>query len=534
MSSNRYITLICLLLVFGFFLFFRLGALPLFDPDEPRYAQSAREMNDRGSYMVPYFNNEPRLNKPVLYYWLICISYKAFGVSEFSARFGSALAALLLLGTTFFFVSRVRDPVSACLACTILGSSALFFVPARLSMPDMVFSTFMVFSLYCFYLGWQTEEPQKKTYWYTCFYLFQVIAAWTKGPAGILIPCVVALLSILREKDRQEFRRLRLGLGIPLVLCLSLPWYLYIFFFVDSGTMTEMSTHETISRIIGSQGRNFEPLYYYIPPILGGLFPWIFFLPWALSQRVRNKVNNRLRNFTETWFVFVLLFFTLCASKKFQYIICLAPAFALWLSTICADVSRVRDRAKDTGFIVTLAVLLGIALIGGWKGMALIFKKEPSLMAGGVSACCTMLVPLAIALWYAVRKHTTRAVIALSFITLLTLIPFLSTGAEWLGTKRSLKWFLKENEELIQSVDTIYCSMKVFNSLVFYSPKPVHIVPDIETIAEKLKSTEPCLCFISESKYKRFYNDLSPFITVTKYGKVILSNVHTVRAQKPL
>ncbi|MCX5900802.1 MAG: hypothetical protein NTX06_08735, partial [Proteobacteria bacterium] len=48
----------------GFALFYKLGSVPLADPDEPRYAESAREMIERGSYMVPYFNYEPRLQKP--------------------------------------------------------------------------------------------------------------------------------------------------------------------------------------------------------------------------------------------------------------------------------------------------------------------------------------------------------------------------------------------------------------------------------------------------------------------------------------
>ena len=44
-KSFHHTSLLCVILfVAGFFLFFRLGALPLADPDEPRYAESAREM----------------------------------------------------------------------------------------------------------------------------------------------------------------------------------------------------------------------------------------------------------------------------------------------------------------------------------------------------------------------------------------------------------------------------------------------------------------------------------------------------------
>ncbi|MEI6127153.1 MAG: glycosyltransferase family 39 protein [Pseudomonadota bacterium] len=400
--NYRHILLACLLSTIGFFLFFKLGAIPLCDPDEPRYAQSAREMNERGSYMVPYFNHEPRLNKPVVYYWIISISYKLFGVSEFSARLGSVLAALALLGATFFFVSRVRDTLTAFLSCVILGSSPLFFVPARLSMPDMVFSTLMILSLYCFYLGWQEKASPQKNAWYMGFYFFQVAAAWTKGPVGILIPLAVAVISLLREKDRQELRSLRLSRGVPCVLLASIPWYLYIFFFVNSAAMAEMSTSETISRVIGGQGRNYEPMYYYVPAVIGGLFPWIFLLPWALHKRLRRKERDRPNFFLETWFLFVLVFFSLCASKKFQYIICLSSVFSIWLASVCAEAFRLQARVKDAGLIATLFILFLVVLVGCFTGISWVSKKEPSLIMGGCMVFFTLMVPLGISLWLSV------------------------------------------------------------------------------------------------------------------------------------
>ncbi|MEI6127152.1 MAG: hypothetical protein WCQ99_11430, partial [Pseudomonadota bacterium] len=93
-------------------------------------------------------------------------------------------------------------------------------------------------------------------------------------------------------------------------------------------------------------------------------------------------------------------------------------------------------------------------------------------------------------------------------------MPFLTYGMEWLGPKRSLKWLVKEQEHLIAKVDTIYCAMKVFNSLVFYSPKPVRTDVDIDAMVQKLKSAEPCMGLLSEKKYRHFYAALAPFMAV--------------------
>src|SRR5688572_5262444 len=50
----------------------------LFEPDETRYAQIPREMLQRGELVVPYLHNEPYLDKPPLFYWLVMASYSLF------------------------------------------------------------------------------------------------------------------------------------------------------------------------------------------------------------------------------------------------------------------------------------------------------------------------------------------------------------------------------------------------------------------------------------------------------------------------
>jgi hypothetical protein len=51
-----------------------------------------REMLARGDWVTPHFNGQPRFDKPILFYWLILLSYRVFGITEFAVRFWSALA----------------------------------------------------------------------------------------------------------------------------------------------------------------------------------------------------------------------------------------------------------------------------------------------------------------------------------------------------------------------------------------------------------------------------------------------------------
>ena len=61
-------------------------------PTFGRYAEIPREMLLRGEWIVPYLQGEPYLDKPPLLYWLVGLSYRLFGIHDWSARLVPALA----------------------------------------------------------------------------------------------------------------------------------------------------------------------------------------------------------------------------------------------------------------------------------------------------------------------------------------------------------------------------------------------------------------------------------------------------------
>ncbi|PYJ36338.1 MAG: hypothetical protein DME81_10640, partial [Verrucomicrobia bacterium] len=97
------------LLFFGCVLFHVISTwgLPLIDRDEPRFAEASREMIERRDYVVPYFNNQLRLDKPPFAYWGQVASYKIFGENDFTARFPSAIAAALVALSIFAWGTRI-------------------------------------------------------------------------------------------------------------------------------------------------------------------------------------------------------------------------------------------------------------------------------------------------------------------------------------------------------------------------------------------------------------------------------------------
>jgi 4-amino-4-deoxy-L-arabinose transferase-like glycosyltransferase len=82
-----------------------LGHLPLLGPDEPRYAQVAREMYQRADLITPTLGGHTWFEKPALLYWLMMAAYGFLGTSETAARLGPAIFGLLT-SVAVFWVGR--------------------------------------------------------------------------------------------------------------------------------------------------------------------------------------------------------------------------------------------------------------------------------------------------------------------------------------------------------------------------------------------------------------------------------------------
>src|SRR3954468_10210768 len=79
------------------------GRVALWDRDEPRYAQTSRQMLTSGDWIVPRLLDEPRLAKPIFIYWCQASAMKLLGDNDFAARLPSSIAMTL----TLVFVAAV-------------------------------------------------------------------------------------------------------------------------------------------------------------------------------------------------------------------------------------------------------------------------------------------------------------------------------------------------------------------------------------------------------------------------------------------
>ena len=134
-------------------LFSHLGTAVLFEPDEGRNAEIAREILLLKDWVTPHYDFIPRLDKPISYFWLVALSFRLFGLSEWSARLPSALAAFACLSVTYALARAMFGRWAALWSVLVLLTSIEFFALSRIVILDMLLTFFFSLALCAFFLG---------------------------------------------------------------------------------------------------------------------------------------------------------------------------------------------------------------------------------------------------------------------------------------------------------------------------------------------------------------------------------------------
>src|SRR3989304_5785520 len=134
----------------GIIFFTYLGAASLWDEDETLYASCAREMLQRGDWVVPMFNGKLFPDKPPLMFWLMMAGFELFGVNEFGARFFSAVLGVGTALLTYHLGRLLFNPSVGLWAGLITASSIIFTVSARAATVDSALVFVSTLALLCF------------------------------------------------------------------------------------------------------------------------------------------------------------------------------------------------------------------------------------------------------------------------------------------------------------------------------------------------------------------------------------------------
>ena len=313
-------------------LFSCLGSMALTDRDEGEYAASVSAMFRSGDFVVPTLNGRLYLEKPILVFWAMAASRAVFGDGEMAARLPSAVSAFLVLLLAAWLVRRTqKDPAWTTLTCVAAVFTPLFLLVGRACLTDMLLTLFTTASLVCFHLAVESgEQPLKARNFYLLGWTALGFGFLTKGPVApaVVLP-VCFFYALWQRRLWQILKACRIHWGILIFVVINLPWYGLVFWKLGEVFWRSFFVAQNINRfteVLLGHGGGF---LYYLPVLLVGLFP---FSSVVLADLGGGFVKNfkagkqadqvqRLRFFAGLCLVWVLIVFSLAATKQINYIL---------------------------------------------------------------------------------------------------------------------------------------------------------------------------------------------------------------------
>jgi 4-amino-4-deoxy-L-arabinose transferase-like glycosyltransferase len=384
------ISILWLVLISWIAFFWNLGVMGVMDKTEALFVEVAHQVYLTDDWITPRWNWQTFFDYPIWGYWMVALSFKLFGVSEWAARLPVALTAIALVALSFYalryFGLNGQDEqletrqkwIRAWIGTGIVALNPGWVGWGRTSVTDMFLSSAIAMAMLSFFLGYaQPDKPKVQQRWYLVAPVFAAIAVLAKGPVGLLLPALaISIFLIYVGQFWQVLREIKLIAMIGIFLVITVPWY---------GLAAQVNGAEFIGTFFGFSNfqrftsvlyRHAGPWYFYLPYCFILLFPWSLFLPLTIArlQFWRKKVwastprNRQLGLFCFVWFMVILVFFSAAATKLPGYILPIVPAGAIMITLFWGEEMLVnREKVYQqwpflTSGIITTVLFFGLAI----------------------------------------------------------------------------------------------------------------------------------------------------------------------------
>ena len=363
------------------FLFLFLGLSPFNTKGEPREAVVAVSMLNQDNWILPVNNGIDMAYKPPLFHWCIAALSSVTGaVTEYTSRMPSALALAAMTLAGFLFYAKRRGVQVAFIAALVTLTSFEVHRAGTNCRVDMLLTAFMVISLYLLY-RWH-ERDMKGVPWVAILCLSG--AFLTKGPVGMLLPClVIAVFMLIRGR---RFAEVLWKLACVALASCVLPLLWYIAAYRQGGEeFLQLVLEENVLRFLGKMtyGSHENPVYYNFLTVLSGFLPYtlmalisLFTLRYKgcitgkprqwwtrFKTYIREMDDTRLFSLLSIAIIFV--FYCIPKSKRSVYLLPIYPFIAYFLAEYILWLVRTRPGVvKSFGHIMSaISVAVGVAFI---------------------------------------------------------------------------------------------------------------------------------------------------------------------------
>jgi 4-amino-4-deoxy-L-arabinose transferase-like glycosyltransferase len=429
--------------------FYGLGRAPFVGADEPRYAQVAREMYERGDAVTPTLGGHTWFEKPALAYWAAIAGYKLFGVSEWSARLGVALAGWLTVLCVGWIAKRVEDAMGTEQAAWLqLAAGAATATSAGLIVfsRGVNFDVFITMTVACalaFFFAAELETAaRKKRLLLAGFYAGMGAALLAKGLIGVVIPVGVVIIYCLLRRRWPEVWKSALW-GFFITAAVAAIWYAPVIARHGSAFVDEFFVKHHFARYVSNKYHHPQPIWFYPVIIPALMLPWSAFLATSVYHARRwnwrgEDALSKLRLFALAWVLFPLLFFSVSGSKLPGYILPALPGAALLAGERLAAFLRGEGSARAlraTGalmFVVAVAGALYELKVSELSRVCIAFVVAPVVAVGAYVLFAT--------------KRRMRAVLLVVGVSFLTTVLVVSCALERASARESVRELLRAAE----------------------------------------------------------------------------------------
>ncbi len=560
--------------------FTNLGAVALWDKDESLYASCAREMFQRGDWVVPTFNGEVFPDKPPLMFWLMMSGFQLFGVTEFAARFWSAVLGVGTALVTYHLGRLLFRAEVGLWAGLIVASTIIFTVSARAATVDSALVFLTTLAALLFVSGWvkksektdggghDTQTNQSTGVWFlpdswilfALMYACLGVAVLAKGPVGVLLPvAMIGLFLLIINQSARDRRRPAVGwatvlmkllrpfaprnllratwqmrplTAVGLLAAVALPWYIMVGLQTDGEWLVKFFGVHNLHRALKPMQGHGGPVFYYIPAILIGFFPWSVFLGPSLIELVRRVRQNHAWKtgyiFVACWTGVFVGFWSIAGTKLPHYVLPAYPALALltaafvdaWITDpVCVNRWWLRNAnatlvVVGIGMIVALPIIASIFLPGEW-------------MLGLVGL--VLVVGGALSFFFAERDQPSRAMVAFAVMSVVFLTGIFGFAALRVDRYQNAPVLVAEIRKASPGQPQLAGYRFFRESLVFYAGEPVPHYGTADQLQEFLDTAKHPYVFTTdkheEELQRRFPGAFSVLIRRPRFlrsGEVVV------------
>ena len=338
--------------------------LPITDPVESNYVLSAITMLKHNSWISPMIYDQVWYDKPPLTYWALMISYKLFGISDFTSRIPNTLIAGGSVALMYHLVYRIKESKYIAVMSALLLFSALQFWYISHAVITDGFLFFFSLAIFGYsYLAFAKNDKCSMVKAYGA----AALAVVTKGPVGIVLPGLILLLFIairwFTQKDNDDYslnkdiKLLFNPFGIFLFIILASPWYIAMYSIHGQDFISGFLGLHNMERALVSEHPKFNVWYYYLIIVPIALLPWT---PAVIYQLKSIKWKENFYLLGAIWFIVIVLFYSLVATKYITYTLPAIIPCIIWGAE--AITNSFYNKSTSFKYIVTISLAIYVLL----------------------------------------------------------------------------------------------------------------------------------------------------------------------------